>query len=173
MESPAKKRKREAKAARAPSAPSQEVLELDSGSEDEAPHKDKGKERAVTPQADIINLVDSDDDDAPMFVAPPLAEQAPQPPVDPIRDALAGILAAIPDVLPSYVEELLHAGETADAIVDKLLGEGGRYPKAEGVKVPVKRGWAEAEEKKEEPSIDYMDIKKRDLPTDMHYRKRA
>ena len=117
----------------------------------------------------MINLVDSDDDDALMFEAP-RADRAPQ--VDPVQASLAGIIAAIPDVLPSYVEELLQAGQTADAIVEKLLGEGGRYPKAEGAR-GLKRGWAEVEDKKqEEPEKDFLDVKKRSQ-SDMHYRKRA
>lgn len=134
--------------------------------------KGKGRATKSSTPATVITL-DSDDDEILIVIpapAPGSPERAPtSPPLDPAAEALATILSVIPDVLSSHVELLITAGETTDAIVEKLLGDGGKYPKAEDAK-GIKRGWAEVE--KVEEQKDWLNVKKRGT-SDMHYRKKA
>lgn len=161
---------------RRPAETAREAIDLISDDDDDGDWKttrrraltSKGRASKSATPAPVITL-DSDDDE---ILVPALgsAERAHTSPLlDSAAEALATILSVIPDVLPSHVELLIAAGETADAIVEQLLGEGGTYPKAEGVK-GTKRGWAEVEKVQEEK--DWMNVKQRGA-SDMHYRKKA
>ncbi|ORY86653.1 hypothetical protein BCR35DRAFT_277479 [Leucosporidium creatinivorum] len=179
IESPPKKRKLSPpKIPRRPAEMAREAIELVSDDDEDwatarrRPQKGKGRATKSTTPAPVLTL-DSDDDEVLIAIAAPApgsAQRAPtSPPLDPAEAALATIISVIPDVLPSHVEMLIAAGETTDAIVEKLLGEGGKYPKAEDAK-GTKRGWAEVE--KVEEQKDWLDVKKRGT-SDMHYRKKA
>ncbi|KAK4699853.1 hypothetical protein P7C70_g6400, partial [Phenoliferia sp. Uapishka_3] len=171
------------------------VMIIDSDEDNEPPRKlfNKGKGRAPSSDLEIeviaspqkkrrkkasdLNIASGSDSDLEFTPIPPSPRarrpHSPSPFLNAEDRALTAIIAIVPDVLPSYVLDLLRSeefGGNADLVVNALWS-GKEYPKIEVEGKGKKRGKPEEESEKEKRK-DYLDIKWRKVP-DVLYKQKA